>query len=71
VIKPRRRNGRACGTCAEEERCIQLFFWEGGGPEGKRPLERPRRRWGRISKLILRKWKAVGWFGQDQDRENW
>ena len=35
-----------------------------GKPEGKRPLGRPRRRWGIILRWILRKWEGVvgtGW----------
>jgi hypothetical protein len=27
--------GRACGTCGRQERCIQGFGEEGGGPEEK------------------------------------
>ena len=32
-----------------------------GKPEGKRPLERPRSRWGIILRRILRKWEGVVW----------
>ena len=35
-----------------------------GKPEGKRPLGRPRRRWGIILRWIFRKWEGVartGW----------
>jgi len=34
-----------------------------GKPEGKRPLGRPRRRWGIILRWIFRKWERVetGW----------
>ena len=31
-----------------------------GRPEGKRPLERPRRRWGIILRWIFKKWEGVG-----------
>jgi len=34
--------GVTCSTCRVEQRCIQDF---GGEPEGKEPVERPRRRW--------------------------
>jgi len=34
-----------------------------GKPEGKRPLERPRRRWGIILRLIHRKWDVGLWTG--------
>ena len=43
-------------------RCAQGFFV--GKPEGKRPLGRPRRRWGIILRWIFRKWEGVvgtGW----------
>jgi hypothetical protein len=44
-----------------------------GKPEGKRPLERPRRRWVDNIKMDLRE---VGWDGRDwidlaQDRGRW
>jgi hypothetical protein len=32
-------------------------------PEGKRPLGRPRRRWGIILRWILRKWDVGTWIG--------
>jgi hypothetical protein len=44
-----------------------------GKPEGKRPLERPRRRWEDNIKMVLR---AVGgghgdWMELAQDRDRW
>jgi hypothetical protein len=44
-----------------------------GNPEGKRPLERPRRRWEDNIKIDL---KEIGWGGMDwndvgQDRDQW
>jgi hypothetical protein len=44
-----------------------------GKPEGKRSLERPRRRWGDNIKIDLRE---TGWYGRDwidlaQDRDQW
>jgi hypothetical protein len=42
-----------------------------GKPEGRRPLERPKRRWEDIIKMDLRE---VGWrhrLGQSQDRDRW
>jgi hypothetical protein len=44
-----------------------------GKPDGKRPLGRPRRRWGGTIKMYLRE---VGWDGRDwidlaQDRDRW
>jgi len=34
-----------------------------GKPEGKRPLGRPRHRWGIILSLIFRKWDVGAWTG--------
>jgi len=45
-----------CGACdmyGKQERFIQGF---GGRPKGKRPLGRPKPRWGIILKLIFKKW---------------
>jgi hypothetical protein len=44
-----------------------------GKPEGKRPLGRPRRKWGDNIKMDLRE---IGWDGMDcidlaQDRDRW
>jgi hypothetical protein len=44
-----------------------------GKPEGRRPLERPRRRWEDNVKMDLRE---IGWGGADridlaQDRDRW
>jgi hypothetical protein len=44
-----------------------------GKPEGKRPLERPRRRWEDGIRMDLREiglW-GVDWIRQAQDRERW
>jgi hypothetical protein len=42
-----------------------------GKPEGKRPLERPRRRWVDNIKIDLRDigWDGVDWIDMAQDRE--
>jgi hypothetical protein len=56
--------------------------WEGGGdvyrvlvgkPEGKRPLERPRRRWEDMIKMDPREagWGGVEWIHLAQDRDRW
>jgi hypothetical protein len=46
-----------------------------GKPEGKRPLERPRRRWKDVIKMDLREigWGGGGveWVYLDQDRDLW
>jgi hypothetical protein len=42
-----------------------------GKPEGKRPLERPRRRWEDGIKMDLKKigWEGVEWIHRAQDRD--
>jgi hypothetical protein len=44
-----------------------------GQPEGKRPLERPRRRWEDGIKMDLREigWEGVEWIHLAQDRDPW
>jgi hypothetical protein len=44
-----------------------------GKPEGKRPLERPRRRWEDGIRMDLRKigWGSVYWIWLAQDRDRW
>jgi hypothetical protein len=44
-----------------------------GKPEGKRPLERPRRRWMDNIKMDLGKleWDGRGWIELAQDRDQW
>jgi hypothetical protein len=44
-----------------------------GKPEGKRPLGRPRRRWGDNIRMDLGEvgWVDVDWIGLDQDRNRW
>jgi hypothetical protein len=44
-----------------------------GKPEGKRPLERPRRRWEDGVKMDLREmgWGCVEWIHLAQDRDHW
>jgi hypothetical protein len=44
-----------------------------GKPEGKRPLERPRRRWVDSIKmnLIEIEWDGMDWIDPDQDRDQW
>ena len=53
--------GGACGTYGEGRGVHRVLV---GKPEGKRPLGRPRRRWGIILRWIFRKWEGVvgtGW----------
>jgi hypothetical protein len=44
-----------------------------GKPEGKRPLERPRRIWENRIKMDLREidWRGVEWIYLAQDRDRW
>jgi hypothetical protein len=43
-----------------------------GRPEGRRPLGRPRRRWGIILKWIFKKWDGgMDWIELAQDRDRW
>jgi hypothetical protein len=44
-----------------------------GKPEGKSPLERPRRRWEDGIKMDLREigWGGVEWIQLAQDRDRW
>jgi hypothetical protein len=54
-----------------EGRSVYMFLV--GMPEGKRPLERPRRRWKYGVKMELRKidWVCVEWVNLVQDRDCW
>jgi hypothetical protein len=44
-----------------------------GKPKGKRPLERPRRRWADEIKMDLReiKWGFMDWLDLAQDKDQW
>jgi hypothetical protein len=44
-----------------------------GRPEGRRPLERPRRRWEDNIKTDLREvgWGGMNWIELAQDRDRW
>jgi hypothetical protein len=44
-----------------------------GKPEGKRPLERPRRKWVDNIKMDLAEigWGGVDWIGLAQDKDKW
>jgi hypothetical protein len=62
--------GRACSTSGEEAECIRIVV---GNPEGKRPLEKPRRRWLNNIKIDLREigWDGMDWIDLAQDRDQW
>jgi hypothetical protein len=42
-------------------------------PEGRRPLEKPRRRWEDNIKMDLREvgWEGIDWINLAQDRDRW
>jgi hypothetical protein len=44
-----------------------------GKPEGRRPLERPRRRWEDNIKMNLREvgWGGMDWINLIQDKDRW
>ena len=44
-----------------------------GSPEGRRPLGRPRRRWGDNIEMDLQEvgWKHMEWIDMAQDRDRW
>jgi len=53
----------------EERRVYRVLV---GKPEGRRPLERPRRRWVDI-RMDLQEvgWGYMDWIGLAQDRDRW
>jgi hypothetical protein len=55
----------------EEERNVYRILM--GKPEGRRPLERPRRRWEDGIRMDLREngWDSVDWIQLAQDRDRW
>jgi hypothetical protein len=62
--------GRASSTNGEKKNTYTILL---GKPEGKRPLERPRRKWVDNIKIYLRE---IEWDGTDgidlaQDRDQW
>jgi hypothetical protein len=44
-----------------------------GRPEGRRPIERPRRRWEDNIKMDLQEvgWGGMDWIDMAQDRDRW
>jgi hypothetical protein len=53
--------GRACNTNGETRNTYRILM---GEPEGKRSLERPRRRWVNNIKMDLKR-DRMGWYGRD------
>jgi hypothetical protein len=62
--------GWPCSTNGEKRNAYRLLM---GKPEGKRPLERPRRRWVDNIGMDLGDvgWGDVDWIGLVKDRNRW
>jgi hypothetical protein len=62
--------GWACSADGEERGVYRVLVEK---PEGKRPLGRPRRRWGDNIRMNLQEVGCGGmdWIGLAQDRERW
>jgi hypothetical protein len=60
--------GRACSTNGEKSNAYRILV---GKSEGKRPLERPRRRWVNNIKMDFREieWVGIDWIHLTQDRD--
>ena len=71
VIKSRRIRWAGHVARMGEERGVCRVLV--GKPEGKRPLERPRRRWVDNIRMDLREVGCgyVDWIGLAQDRDSW
>jgi hypothetical protein len=72
-IKSRRRKWKGHVACMGEGRNVYRVLV--GKPEGKRPLERPRRRWENGIKMDIREigWGGGGveWIHMAQDKDRW
>jgi predicted membrane protein len=62
--------GSVYSTKGEKRNASRLLVEK---PEGKRPLERPRRRWVDNIKMDLREieWDDMDWIDLTQDRDQW
>jgi hypothetical protein len=62
--------GRARSTNGGERNAYRIKV---GNPEGKRPLRRPRHRWGDNIKIDLMEigWGCMDWIDLAQDRDQW
>jgi hypothetical protein len=61
--------GRACSTNGAKRYACRILV---GKPKGKRPLGRPRRRWGNNIKMDLREigWDDMDWIDLAQYRDH-
>jgi hypothetical protein len=64
------RRARHVARMGEEKNVYRVLM---GKPEGKRPLERPRRRWEDGIRMDLREigWGSVDWIQLAQNRDRW
>jgi hypothetical protein len=71
IIKSRRM--RWAGHVARMGKKRNVYRILVGKPEGKRPLERPGRRWGDNIRMDLREieWGGMDWIDLVQDRDQW
>jgi len=71
VIKSRRMRWAGHVAHIGEEREVYRVLV--GKPEGKRPLWRPRRRWGHNIRMHFQEVRCgyVDWIGMAQDRDRW
>jgi hypothetical protein len=71
VIKSRRM--RWAGHVARMGEVRGAYRVLAGRPEGRRPLGRPRCRWGDNIKMDLQEvgWEGVDWIDMAQDRDRW
>ena len=71
VIKLRRMRWAGHVACMGKEKEVYRFLV--GKPEGKRPLESPRRRWVDNIRMDLQEVGCgyVDWIGLAQDRDRW
>jgi hypothetical protein len=60
------------GTCSTHGEIRNAFKILGGKPEEKRPLRRPRHKWGNNIKVDLRDigWECVDWIDKVLDRDS-
>jgi hypothetical protein len=71
IIKSRRMKWEGhVARIGEKRNAYRLLV---GKPEGRRPRERPRRRWVDIIRMYLGKvgWGDVDWIGLAQNRNRW
>jgi hypothetical protein len=62
--------GRACGKNGKKRNAYRILV---GKPQGKRPLERPGRRWVGNIKMDVReiRWGSMDWIDRSHDRDQW